>query len=101
MVTHPDAGGGEVEVRTSIARGRYDLVAIAASAGGVEALATVLAGLPADFPVPVAIVQHRSANPPNLLARVLGRRTGLKVKTAEQSEMLVPGTVYLAPRTCT
>lgn len=97
MVTHPDAGGGEVEVRTSIARGRYDLVAIAASAGGVEALATVLAGLPADFPVSVAIVQHRSANPPNLLARVLGRRTGLKVKTAEQSEMLVPGTVYLAP----
>lgn len=34
---------------------------------------------------------------PNLLPRVLGRRTALKVKTAEEGEAMTPGTVYLAP----
>jgi two-component system chemotaxis response regulator CheB len=73
------------------------LVVIAASAGGVEALKTVLSGLPANFPIPVAVVQHRTATPPNLLSRVLGRHTRLAVKTAEQAERMQPGTVYLAP----
>jgi two-component system chemotaxis response regulator CheB len=75
----------------------YDLVVMAASYGGVQALREVLGGLPADFPVPVAIVQHRSANPPNLLAKVLGRSTPLAIKTAEEGETMRPGTVYLAP----
>ena len=44
----------------------YDLVVMAASYGGVHALGEILAGLPADFPVPVAIVQHRTVKPPNL-----------------------------------
>lgn len=70
---------------------------MAASAGGVQALQRVLSGLPPDFPLPVAIVQHRTGNPPNLLARVLGRHTPLTVKTAEKGETMVPGTVYLAP----
>ena len=70
---------------------------MAASAGGVQALQRVLSGLPPDFPLPVAIVQHRTGNPPNLLARVLGRHTPLAVKTAQQGEIMVPGTVYLAP----
>lgn len=75
----------------------YDLVVMAASAGGVHALREILGGLPADFPVPVAIVQHRSANPPNMLAKVLGRFSPLAIKTAEEGETMRPGTVYLAP----
>jgi two-component system, chemotaxis family, protein-glutamate methylesterase/glutaminase len=99
MATHPVQGAeqGELEVHTPAVAGRYDLVAIAASAGGIEAIGTVLNALPSDFPVPIAIVQHRTANPPNLLARVLARRTTLAVKTAEQNEVMRPGTVYLAP----
>ena len=76
---------------------RYVLVVMAASAGGVQALQKVLSALPPDFPLPIAIVQHRTGNPPNLLARVLGRHTALSVKTAESGEDLKPGTVYLAP----
>lgn len=79
------------------ARRRYALVTIAASTGGVQALQKLLGGLPPDFPLPVAIVQHRTAAHPNLLARVLGRHTALKVKTAEEGETLEAGTVYLAP----
>ena len=74
----------------------YDLVAIVASTGGMKALEQILAWLPADFPVPIAVVQHRSTHHPNLLARVLSRHTELAVKLAEDGEMLEPGTVYLA-----
>jgi len=76
---------------------RYGMVVIAASAGGVQALQKLLSALPPDFPLPIAVVQHRTGNPPNLLARVLGRHTALTVKTAEQGEALAAGTVYLAP----
>jgi two-component system chemotaxis response regulator CheB len=75
----------------------YDMVVMAASYGGIHALGEVLGGLPADFPVPVAIVQHRTSNPPNLLPKVIGRFTPLAVKTAEEGEVMRPGTVYLAP----
>ncbi|HKV10218.1 MAG TPA: chemotaxis protein CheB [Thermoanaerobaculia bacterium] len=74
-----------------------DLVVIAASAGGIHALQEILAGLPADFPVPVAVVQHRSPRPPNLLGKILGQASRLTVKLAEASEALRPGTIYLAP----
>jgi two-component system chemotaxis response regulator CheB len=70
---------------------------MAASAGGVAAFESVLSTLPADFPLPIAIVQHRSTKDPNLMARVFGRHTPLVVKTAAQAEHLEPGTVYLAP----
>ncbi|HEX3234429.1 MAG TPA: chemotaxis protein CheB [Gemmatimonadales bacterium] len=70
---------------------------MAASAGGVDALGTILSGLPAWFPVPVAVVQHRSTHLPNMLAHVLGRYTTLCVKTAEAGEAPQPGTIYLAP----
>jgi two-component system chemotaxis response regulator CheB len=76
---------------------RYALVVIAASAGGIQALQKLLAALPPDYPLPIAIVQHRTGNPPNLLARVLGRHTALKVKTAEDGESMHGGNVYLAP----
>lgn len=75
----------------------YHLVVMAASYGGIQALSEVLGNLPADFPAPIAVVQHRSSELPNMLALVLGRRTPLTVKTAEEGETMRPGIVYLAP----
>lgn len=75
----------------------YDLVAIGASAGGIAAVEAILERLPADFPLPIALVQHRTTHKPYLLARVLARHTRLKVKQAQEGETLQPGTVYLAP----
>jgi two-component system chemotaxis response regulator CheB len=76
---------------------RYDLIVIAASAGGLEALTAVLSGLPADFPVPIAVVQHRSLELPHMLAEILGRRTALTVTSAIEGESPTAGTVYVAP----
>ncbi len=73
------------------------LVVIAASAGGVQALLTVLRELPAEFPAPILILQHHRAGRPGMLARVLQRGCRLPVKDASSGEHLRPATVYVLP----
>ena len=75
----------------------YAIVAIAASAGGISALETLLGGLPITFPVPVLLVQHLAPRHDTLIADVLGRSTELTVKLAEGGEKPHPGAVYIAP----
>jgi two-component system chemotaxis response regulator CheB len=75
----------------------FELVAMAASAGGLHAIGEVLSGLPEDFPVPVAVVQHLDPRHASLMAGILSRRTPLAVNEAEEGDKLVPGTVYIAP----
>jgi two-component system chemotaxis response regulator CheB len=74
----------------------FDVVAIAASAGGLRALRIVLSALPADFPAAVLIVQHLDPRHRSLLAEILSRATPLRVKQAEEGEPLEPGVVYIA-----
>ncbi len=75
----------------------FKIVAIASSAGGLNALSILLAGLPNDFPAIVVVVQHLDPQHPSLLAGILNQRTGLSVKEAEDGEYLAPATVYIAP----
>jgi len=75
----------------------YDVVVIGASAGGVGALTKLLSALPADFSLPILVVQHISATQPSKLPEVLSYRTPLKVKWAEGGELIKPGCVYVAP----
>ncbi len=73
------------------------VVAIGASTGGPMALQTILSGLPADFKVPVLIVQHIA---PGFLAGLgswLTTSTGYQVVVPEDGEAMIPGTAYLAP----
>lgn len=72
------------------------IVVIASSAGGIEALATILQGLPKDFPAPIVVVQHRPPGRESHLVGILRRRTKLDVKDAIAGETLHAGTVYLA-----
>jgi two-component system, chemotaxis family, protein-glutamate methylesterase/glutaminase len=74
-----------------------DVVALAASRGGIHALSRVLALLPADFPAAIVIVQHLDPHAPSLLSQVLSRGTSLVVKQAKHGERLQPGTAYVAP----
>lgn len=76
---------------------RYDAVVVVASVGGISALSTLLSSLPAEFPIPLLIVQHRSTAAPSVLAAILKRTTALHVKIAEADEVPVAGWVYLAP----
>src|SRR5436309_14391884 len=75
----------------------FDVVALAASAGGLAALGAVLSGLPHDFPAGLVIVQHLDPRHRSLMADILSRRTKLKVKQAAEGDRLAPGIVYVAP----
>ncbi|HZO91629.1 MAG TPA: chemotaxis protein CheB [Chthonomonadaceae bacterium] len=75
----------------------FAIIALAASAGGLQAVRRVLAALPLDFPVPIVLVQHLERQRPTVLATVLSRDTPLRVKLAEDGETCVPGRVYIAP----
>lgn len=73
----------------------YDLIAIGTSAGGFEAVCTLLGLLPADFSIPVAVVQHRSRDS-DALATLLQDCSGLRVCEVEDKMPVEPG-VYIAP----
>jgi two-component system, chemotaxis family, protein-glutamate methylesterase/glutaminase len=75
----------------------FDIVALAASAGGLTALIEVLSHLPADFKAAIVVVQHLDPRHPSLMAEILSRRTPLKVIQAKEGDELIPGTVYIAP----
>lgn len=76
---------------------RFEIVAIASSAGGVSALRDLLHALPPQFPVPVVVVQHLDPRHETVIAEVIGRRASLTVKVAEDEESMKPGVVYVAP----
>ncbi len=75
----------------------FDVVAMAASAGGLTALSQVLSTLPADFSAAIVVVQHLDPRHRSLMASILSRRTPLKVQQAEEGDRLDPATVYVAP----
>jgi two-component system, chemotaxis family, protein-glutamate methylesterase/glutaminase len=77
---------------------RYELVVMGASWGGLEALETVLGGLPGDFAASVAIAQHRSPDgAADGLATLLGAHCRLPLEDADDKQAIAPGHVYLAP----
>jgi two-component system chemotaxis response regulator CheB len=81
---------------TTSAPHHRDLVVIGASAGGVEALCQVLAGLRADLPVCVLVVTHMPARGNSALAAILDRCAALSVVAAQQDTPLSPGHIHVA-----
>jgi len=76
---------------------RPEVVVVGASLGGPRALATLLRGLPADFPVPIAVVQHIADGFTEGLASWLSSESRLRVGEARDGEPLRPGCVLVAP----
>ena len=75
----------------------HRIVAIAASTGGPAALQRLLADIPADFLLPILIVQHIAAGFVGGLASWLNTETSLEVTVAEHGGALAPRTAYIAP----
>src|SRR5262245_61722234 len=73
---------------------RPRIVAIGASTGGPEALRTILAQLPIDFPAPILCVQHISDGFLGGLVQWLANQCAMPVKIAQSGEQPLPGTVY-------
>jgi two-component system, chemotaxis family, protein-glutamate methylesterase/glutaminase len=75
----------------------YEIVAIAASAGGLTALTAILGHLPRDFGAIVAVVQHLDPRHRSLMPQIIGRRSTMPVHQATDGMEVDSGHVYLAP----
>jgi two-component system, chemotaxis family, protein-glutamate methylesterase/glutaminase len=83
--------------RPASATSRVDLVAIGASTGGPNALADVFAALPADFPVPIVVVQHMPPKFTQMLAERLTKNSKIPTVEARSGLGLEPGKAWIAP----
>ncbi|MBO4799243.1 MAG: chemotaxis-specific protein-glutamate methyltransferase CheB [Lachnospiraceae bacterium] len=79
------------------ASAQIKLVAIACSTGGPKALKSVIPFLPANLDAPVVIVQHMPKDFTYMMAQKLDAASPLRVKEAEDGEIIRKGTVYVAP----
>ncbi|HVI10890.1 MAG TPA: chemotaxis response regulator protein-glutamate methylesterase [Candidatus Binatia bacterium] len=78
-------------------RRRVEIVAIGVSTGGPNALAEVLPRIPADFPVPIVLVQHMPPIFTRMLAERLGASSQIAVHEGCDGAALAPGEAWIAP----
>jgi len=81
---------------TIVAR-RTDVVVIGVSTGGPQALKALIPKFPADFPVAIAMVLNMPVGYTELYARKLNELSQLRVKEAEEGDLIEAGSAYLAP----
>jgi two-component system chemotaxis response regulator CheB len=93
MVPQDPAADASEERRVS----QREIVAIGASAGGVEALGELVAGLPAELPAAVLVVLHVLPTGTSVLPSILQRAGNLPAAPARQGEPLERGRIYVAP----
>ena len=75
---------------------KYKSIVMGTSAGGLYALSAILEKIPADYPVPIIVVQHRSKDQKELLEEVLQHRCKIQIKQADEKEKIENGFVYIA-----
>jgi two-component system, chemotaxis family, protein-glutamate methylesterase/glutaminase len=85
------------EIQPIFPEAAYDLVGIAASAGGLRAIMRILEDLPGNFPAAIAVVQHLDPHHPSMMVPILARHTDLHVVQADQCLVISASTVYVAP----
>jgi two-component system, chemotaxis family, protein-glutamate methylesterase/glutaminase len=76
---------------------KYKLIVIGTSAGGLHAMTFLFEQLPQDYPLPIAVVQHRLKGHRDLLEEILQTKCKVRIKQADEKETLLPGHVYIAP----
>ena len=75
----------------------HHVITIGTSAGGIQALQTLIGQLPKNFPAAILIVQHLSNEAASNLVAVLGRVSQLNVEFAKDQQLIELGHIYLAP----
>ncbi|MBI1769730.1 MAG: chemotaxis protein CheB [Bacteroidetes bacterium] len=76
---------------------KYQAIAIGASAGGLYALSSLFEQLPAEYPLPVMVIQHRAKDQKELLEEVLQNKCKMIIKQADEKEKIKRGIIYIAP----
>lgn len=75
----------------------HKIIVIGASAGGVEALITLVKQLPPDFPAAIFIVLHIPPHGTSVLPTILSRAGKLKAFHPQDGQLIKPGQIYIAP----
>ncbi|WP_413674060.1 chemotaxis protein CheB [Massilia cellulosiltytica] len=91
-----DPGPQEGALRAALRGRRFEAVVIGGSAGGVDALVTLLPAIPAAYSLPVFCILHMPGDRESRLAELFDERLPVRVKEAADKEEIVPGTVYFA-----
>ena len=75
----------------------FPIAGIGASAGGLDAIKTLLVNLPVDTGLALVIVQHLAPNQESMLPEILARSTKMPVKKVENGMLVEPNNVYVIP----
>jgi two-component system CheB/CheR fusion protein len=88
----PNAGATTAGAATEIT-----VVAVGASAGGLDPIGRFLAAMPSDNGLAFVVIQHLDPTSPSLLPELLARQTPMRVQPASDGIRLMPGQVYVIP----
>jgi two-component system chemotaxis response regulator CheB len=80
-----------------VSSARIEAIVVGASAGALDALSAILPALPAAYPLPLILVVHLPPGKDSLLADILGAKCNMKVREADDKEVIEAGTTYVAP----
>ncbi|MEO5947840.1 MAG: chemotaxis protein CheB [Chitinophagaceae bacterium] len=76
---------------------KYELIVIGGSAGSFQVILKLVSQLDKGFDIPVLIITHRSRGNDTQLIDILNEKTSLRVKEAEEKELILPGCIYVCP----
>lgn len=76
---------------------KYEAIVMGGSAGGFAAFSALLKDLPAEYPIPIVLVQHRGKDAGGRFEEVLQSKCRIRIKQADEKERIVRDTVYVAP----
>ncbi|WP_414574192.1 chemotaxis protein CheB [Nostoc sp. CCY 9925] len=91
-----DKGGNNEEKREN-QKELFPIVAMGASAGGLEAFTQLLSHLPIDTGMAFVLIQHLSPNQKSLLSEILSRKTQMPVYEVQDGMVVEPNHVYVIP----
>ncbi|HKX29833.1 MAG TPA: chemotaxis protein CheB [Blastocatellia bacterium] len=74
-----------------------NIIVIGASYGGIQAIKTLVSGLPKELPASILVVQHNSTRSPGVLPEIFMKAGPLPASYPAKSERLRPGQIYVAP----
>jgi two-component system chemotaxis response regulator CheB len=93
----PQAQPRREAIASATFQNRYSVLVVGVSTGGPQGLKSVIAPLPADFPIPVAVVLHMPIGYTEAYAKRLDELSALTVTEAHDGEEFRPGVVLVAP----
>ncbi len=85
------------EVKAEVKENSFPVVAIGASAGGLEAMMELLKYLPADTGMAFIYVQHLSPDHKSMLTEILSKKTSMIVQDIDDMDKILPDNVFIIP----